>query len=78
MMNDSHNCSGITRVFYGKILGIEVKHYSRFGSARVQLGVQHLVDRPQARIGSVSALPASCEGQQSEDPKREEAGEGWE
>ncbi len=78
MMNDSHNCTRTTRVFYRKIPRTKVKNCSRFGSARGQLGVQHLVDRPQTRIGSVPARLASSERQHRENVKQEEAGQGWE
>jgi len=41
------------------------------------MGVQHLVDLPQARVGSMPALLAPCERQQNENTKQEEDGKGW-
>src|SRR6267378_2274611 len=55
-MNDGHDGVGITRAFEWKTLGTEVKRYSRFGRASGKMGVQHLVDLPQARVGSMLAL----------------------
>jgi len=79
MMNDGNDSPGIVSGFQGKTLGTQIKGYARLAGTGGKLGVQHLVDLPQARVGSVPALLASCKRQHGENAKKKKASEerGW-
>jgi hypothetical protein len=77
VMNDGYDCVGITCAFELKTLRTQVKRYACFRGASGKLSIEHLVNLPQARIGSMAVLLAPCGRQQGENAKYEEAGEGW-
>jgi hypothetical protein len=68
-MDDGYNRFCIARILDRKALRTQEKDDTRPGCALRQLRVQHFVDLPKMRIGSVSARLTSRECQQEQNRK---------
>ena len=73
MVNRSRDRARIAAIFDGKALRAEIKNHARFWRAHRELGIQHLVDLPQARVGGVTAPLASRGGQYGDDANQKKA-----
>jgi hypothetical protein len=70
-MDNGYNSFCVARILERKALGTQKEDDTRPRCALRQLGVQHLIDLPKMRVGSVSTGLAAAERQQKRNRKQE-------